>query len=226
MQSTQPRPPPARGDEQTGHQLEQHRQPGRLERVAVDGHAARGCADGATRPRRCRRTNPITTPITGTTKKPTLPTTTPANIDTSATPASLNRRPGTRYLMTWLATKNCGRGGENRPAGRSDSKTAHTTTAPHTRSKPGSTGMTMPTSPTTIASPTTTSPAAGTPSDRCAAARRSSKRWPKRRRGPAPARPASRPGAAGELRRAERAQQTTRPKAEWRRLVSTSPTRG
>ena len=60
-------------------------------------------------------TKPRNSPITGTTKKPTMPNATPVHCVDDGIPVSLSRRPGTAYLATAPSTRNAAATREDDP---------------------------------------------------------------------------------------------------------------
>src|SRR5919112_2897025 len=103
------------------------------------------------------RTKPTGRPTTGSTKKPTKPSSTPASVVRPGTPASFSRRPGTRYFATWPTQKKAAARPSTVHAIASCRSSAQTAMAARTSTRPGSTGTTTPTRPTRIARPTSRS---------------------------------------------------------------------
>src|SRR5262245_10605817 len=97
------------------------------------------------------------TPITGITKKPRMPSATPAHCVEAGTPTVFRRRPGTAYLTTVPTTsRNAATPNTVHPVPVPTSA-AHRRTASRTSTVPGRIGTRIPTMPTTIATATSTS---------------------------------------------------------------------
>src|SRR6266704_900368 len=75
-------------------------------------------------------------PTTGTTKKPTIPRTPPPARLVHGTPAARIRRPGIRYLTTWLTATSTVAAASTIHAAAVRSTSAQTSTAAHTSSRP------------------------------------------------------------------------------------------
>ena len=99
-------------------------------------------------------TNPITSPNTGTTKNPTMPSAPPTSRVDVGTSARRIRRTGHRYLTAVVGTHHHRDDRQRHPRrdGVLDGRPHRI--AAYTNSIPGSSGTTMPTSPTAIASAT------------------------------------------------------------------------
>src|SRR4051795_9994550 len=99
----------------------------------------------------------MNSPITGTTKKPTMPTPAPTHWVEAGMPASLRCRLGTKYFTTLPASRTTAATAKTAQAVAPPTCQAQTRTAPSTRIEPGRTGTRIPTRPTAMARATRTS---------------------------------------------------------------------
>src|SRR5580765_6571120 len=99
----------------------------------------------------------MNSPTTGTTKKPTTPRATPAQVVDEGTPEDLSRRPGTVYLTTLPTTSITVATANTAHPVVVPMSSAQTSRAARMRMLPGRIGTRMPTSPTRIARATRTS---------------------------------------------------------------------
>jgi hypothetical protein len=102
-------------------------------------------------------TKPMNSPMTGITKNPTMPRTTPSTNVRRGTPASFSRRCGTAYLMTAPTARTTTPDQAMPQASPVFVEYAQTSRAPAMISTPGRTGTTMPSRPIRIATAQRTS---------------------------------------------------------------------